>query len=95
MQNRIVISPYDPQWPLEFRQLGTPLRAALGALALRVDHIGSTAVPGWRPKMSSMCRSRSRRWTHGRWWLLSRPSAITSGTELSCPLGAPRSMKKA
>jgi len=50
MQHRIVISPYDPQWPLEFRQLGTPLRAALGALALRVDHIGSTSVPGLAAK---------------------------------------------
>jgi GrpB-like predicted nucleotidyltransferase (UPF0157 family) len=46
MKNRIVISPYDPQWSLQFRQLGTPLRAALDDLALRVDHIGSTSVPG-------------------------------------------------
>jgi GrpB-like predicted nucleotidyltransferase (UPF0157 family) len=46
MKKLIVISPYDPQWPLEFRQLGMPLRAALGDLALRIDHIGSTAVPG-------------------------------------------------
>jgi GrpB-like predicted nucleotidyltransferase (UPF0157 family) len=46
MKNRIVISPYDPQWPLQFGQLGMPLRAALGDLALRIDHIGSTSVPG-------------------------------------------------
>ena len=45
MKNLIVIAPYDPQWPLEFRHLGTPLHAALGDLALRIDHIGSTAVP--------------------------------------------------
>src|SRR6266699_2109496 len=50
MQHRIVIAPYDPHWPLEFRQLGTPLRAALGDLALRVDHIGSTSVPGLAAK---------------------------------------------
>ena len=50
MKHLIVISPYDPQWPLEFRQLGTPLRAALGDLALRVDHIGSTSVPGLAAK---------------------------------------------
>lgn len=42
----IEIRPYDPTWPAEFRQLALPLRAALGDLALRIHHIGSTAVPG-------------------------------------------------
>lgn len=50
MKNLIVIAPYNPQWPLEFRHLGTPLRAALGDLALRIDHIGSTAVPSLSAK---------------------------------------------
>lgn len=50
MKNLIVIAPYDPQWPLEFRHLGMALRAALGDLALRIDHIGSTAVPGLSAK---------------------------------------------
>ena len=31
----------------------------LRAKALRVDHIGSTAVPGWTPRTSSTSRSRS------------------------------------
>lgn len=42
----IVIAPYDPQWPAEFADLGKALRKELGALALRIDHIGSTSVPG-------------------------------------------------
>lgn len=46
MKNLIVIAPYDPHWPVEFRHLGMPLRTALDDLALRIDHIGSTAVPG-------------------------------------------------
>ncbi len=50
MKNLIVIAPYNPQWPLEFQRLGTPLRSALGDLALRIDHIGSTAVPGLSAK---------------------------------------------
>jgi len=50
MKNLIVIAPYDPQWPLEFQRLGDPLRTALGDLALRIDHIGSTAVPGLSAK---------------------------------------------
>ncbi len=50
MKNLIVIAPYNPQWALEFQRLGTLLRSALGDLALRIDHIGSTAVPGLSAK---------------------------------------------
>jgi len=50
MRNPIMIVPYDPQWPLEFRRIGLPLREALRDLAVRVDHIGSTAVPGLAAK---------------------------------------------
>jgi GrpB-like predicted nucleotidyltransferase (UPF0157 family) len=50
MTNRIQIVPYDRRWPLEFRQIGQPLRERLGNLALRIDHIGSTAVPGLAAK---------------------------------------------
>ena len=35
-----------PEWPTEFEALAARLRAALGPLAIRVDHVGSTAVPG-------------------------------------------------
>jgi GrpB-like predicted nucleotidyltransferase (UPF0157 family) len=41
----IQIAPYNPAWPGEFARLAAPVRAALGPLALRIDHIGSTAVP--------------------------------------------------
>jgi GrpB-like predicted nucleotidyltransferase (UPF0157 family) len=46
----IVIHPYDPSWPALFHDLAQRLRAELGALALRIDHIGSTAVPGLAAK---------------------------------------------
>jgi GrpB-like predicted nucleotidyltransferase (UPF0157 family) len=42
--------PYKPSWPGEFRQLAEILRASLGDLALRIDHIGSTSVPGLAAK---------------------------------------------
>lgn len=42
----ILIVPYRDSWPAEFHDLAATLRAALGPLALRIDHIGSTAVPG-------------------------------------------------
>lgn len=40
------IIPYQDRWPIEFRQIAQTLREGLGSLALRIDHIGSTAVPG-------------------------------------------------
>lgn len=46
----IAIVPYDPHWPDEFKTLAQPLRARLGPLATRIDHIGSTAVPGLAAK---------------------------------------------
>lgn len=36
---------YDARWPRRFAELGERLRGALGDAALRIDHIGSTAVP--------------------------------------------------
>ena len=50
MTTAIAIVPYDDRWPAEFRRIGTSLREALDDLALRIDHIGSTAVPGLAAK---------------------------------------------
>jgi len=46
----VEIVAYRPEWPEEFRVIGAELRRALGGLALRIDHIGSTAVPGLAAK---------------------------------------------
>ncbi len=46
----ITIVPYKPAWPEEFLALGRDIRKALGDLALRIDHIGSTSVPGLAAK---------------------------------------------
>jgi GrpB-like predicted nucleotidyltransferase (UPF0157 family) len=42
----IEIVAYDASWPSEFLAIARGLRQALGGLALRIDHIGSTAAPG-------------------------------------------------
>ncbi len=42
----IVIVPADPKWAEEFRSYALRLRAALGSTAVRIDHVGSTSVPG-------------------------------------------------
>jgi GrpB-like predicted nucleotidyltransferase (UPF0157 family) len=46
----LAIVPYDPAWPERFAGLGRELRAGLGDVALRIDHIGSTSVPGLAAK---------------------------------------------
>jgi GrpB-like predicted nucleotidyltransferase (UPF0157 family) len=46
MTSRIEIVPYDDRWPGEFLQIGRAIREAMGDRALRIDHIGSTSVPG-------------------------------------------------
>jgi GrpB-like predicted nucleotidyltransferase (UPF0157 family) len=46
----VEIVPYDNRWPAEFAAIGAALRGALGDLAPRIDHIGSTSVPGLAAK---------------------------------------------
>jgi dephospho-CoA kinase len=40
------LAPYHPAWPDDARRIVNRIKMACGAKALRVDHIGSTAVPG-------------------------------------------------
>ncbi len=46
----IEIIPYQPRWPGEFAVIGGRIRQALSGLAVRIDHIGSTSVPGLAAK---------------------------------------------
>jgi GrpB-like predicted nucleotidyltransferase (UPF0157 family) len=45
-EDRISIVPYDPSWPAAFEMEAALLRSVLKTAALRIDHQGSTAVPG-------------------------------------------------
>ena len=47
---RVEIAPYSDAWPQRFQRLARKIRAALGERALRIDHIGSTSVPGLAAK---------------------------------------------
>jgi putative glutamine amidotransferase len=40
------ISPYDPAWPARYEAESARIRAALGDQIVRVEHVGSTSVPG-------------------------------------------------
>ncbi len=46
----MIIVAYDARWPHEFEAERARIGRALGALALRIDHNGSTAVPGLAAK---------------------------------------------
>jgi GrpB-like predicted nucleotidyltransferase (UPF0157 family) len=41
-----VVVDYDPKWPLLFDRLRRRIEPALHGLAARVEHVGSTSVPG-------------------------------------------------
>lgn len=46
----IELAEYDPEWPALFEREAVRIRAALGGAALRVEHVGSTSVPGLAAK---------------------------------------------
>jgi len=50
VSEQIEVVPYDPRWADAFGVERTRLAAALGALARRIDHHGSTAVRGLAAK---------------------------------------------
>jgi GrpB-like predicted nucleotidyltransferase (UPF0157 family) len=46
----IVVTDYDPAWPAMFEHERANIAAALGALVVTIEHVGSTAVPGLAAK---------------------------------------------
>ena len=46
----IHLAEYDPEWPALFRREEERVRRALGEKVLRLEHIGSTSVPGLAAK---------------------------------------------
>lgn len=46
----ILIVDYDPDWPRLFERESHRIRTALGVGALRIEHVGSTSIPGLAAK---------------------------------------------
>jgi GrpB-like predicted nucleotidyltransferase (UPF0157 family) len=46
----IVVTDYDPAWPAWFEQVKARLWPALPDVALGIEHVGSTSVPGLKAK---------------------------------------------
>ena len=42
----VELSDHDPSWRWQFQELRGALAATLGNVAVRIDHVGSTSVPG-------------------------------------------------
>jgi GrpB-like predicted nucleotidyltransferase (UPF0157 family) len=45
-----IVVPYDPTWPEQFEAARAELLAAIGPVVVRLEHIGSTSVPGLAAK---------------------------------------------
>ena len=50
MPDPIIIVESDPMWPAEFERLRVRAADAVGDVAVAIEHIGSTAVPGLAAK---------------------------------------------
>ena len=47
---KVCVLPYDPRWQQDFEAIRSELALGLGPLALRIEHVGSTSVPGLAAK---------------------------------------------
>ena len=50
LDSRIQLAGYDPRWPVLYEREEAKIRRALRDRALRVEHVGSTSVPGLAAK---------------------------------------------
>ena len=50
VSGKILVADYDPRWPEMFLIEAERIKAALGDRALRIEHTGSTSVPGLAAK---------------------------------------------
>jgi GrpB-like predicted nucleotidyltransferase (UPF0157 family)/streptomycin 6-kinase len=62
-RRRVVVVDYDPAWPQQFEKLRARIWPAIADVALAVEHVGSTSVPGLAAKpiidMSIVVRDRT------------------------------------
>jgi GrpB-like predicted nucleotidyltransferase (UPF0157 family) len=49
-RREIIIADYDPAWPQQYEAYARVIRDVLGSTLLRIEHVGSTSVPGLAAK---------------------------------------------
>jgi GrpB protein len=64
----VVISPYREDWPAAFERIRRRLVAVLGGRALRLDHVGSTSVPGLDAHPGARAGTCDLIWTAAEEW---------------------------
>ncbi|MBO4865033.1 MAG: GrpB family protein [Ruminococcus sp.] len=50
MGKAVIVEPYNEAWKSDFQAISDELAEALGSLALRIEHVGSTSVKGLSAK---------------------------------------------
>lgn len=50
LTGHVHLEEYNPEWPRLFQREAARIRAALGDEAMRIEHVGSTSVPGLAAK---------------------------------------------
>ena len=48
--NKVIVVSHDPSWAENFIRIQDELKAVLGEKAIRIEHVGSTSVPGLAAK---------------------------------------------
>jgi GrpB-like predicted nucleotidyltransferase (UPF0157 family) len=76
----LIVVPYDPTWPQRFQAASDEVLAAAGHLFLRLEHIGSTSVPGLAAKPTIDMMASVRRLPDGH---AAQPSLAALGYELA------------
>ncbi|MEU7004560.1 GrpB family protein [Nonomuraea sp. NPDC046570] len=46
LNSQVTLADYDPEWPLVFEREAARIRGQLGETRHRIEHVGSTSVPG-------------------------------------------------
>lgn len=46
LNSQVTLADYDPEWPLVFEREAARIRGQLGEIRHRIEHVGSTSVPG-------------------------------------------------
>jgi GrpB-like predicted nucleotidyltransferase (UPF0157 family) len=75
-----IVVPYDPTWPQRFQAASAEILAATDHLFLRLEHIGSTSVPGLAAKPTIDMMASVRRLPDGH---AAQPALAALGYELA------------
>ena len=50
LSERLELADYDPRWPARYEREAERIKGALGPRVIRIEHVGSTSVPGLAAK---------------------------------------------